>query len=146
MPDTPFSTTKTLVVGYEQVVRGELDLLDGKERPRIYYQLMPAAGTLEWLDNKTFLYRAKENTSGRPTLSDSITLALGLGTWQPGSGKTPVGMTYCAIAIKIGDEYRQTPAQQAREAVLPGAVAGPDPRLAQLKAQVGALKSFVDGL
>lgn len=147
MPNTPFSTTRTWVVARNQHVRLDFNLLDGKERP----VFMPGStlgqqSTLKWLDNRTAIFTAIGNEL---LTGASFQLCTGLGDWKPGSGvllSSLPNLRYDNIRIDISPNYAQSPEQQAREAVLPGAVAGPDPRLAQLKTQVGALKSFVDGL
>ena len=137
MPGTPFSTTRVWVVARGQYVRLEFDLLDGKEQPKLWPGAkLTQQSYLTWLDSKTALYHAEGN---HLLTSDPFDLTLGLGSWTRESGvnvKTIPGFKYDQFKILIGDEYRQTPAQQAREAVLP--TGGADPQVAVLQAKIDA--------
>lgn len=126
MPEVRFSTCREWVVAPGQHVRIELDLYHGHERPEIF-EAVNSGSSLEWLDNRTFLYKCPVKPAYVNGSRDGFMLR--------------AGSDFDRFSVVIHPDYARSAEQQARDRVMGGG--GDDARLADVKAK---LKAIVDSI
>jgi len=123
MPEVRFSTCREWVVAPGQHVRIELDLFDGSQRPEIF-EAVNSGSSLEWLDNRTFLYKCPV----KPAYVNG----------SRGGFMLRAGNAFARFSVVIHPDYVRSAEQQVRDRVLGGG--GDDPRVAELQARIDAAR------
>lgn len=114
-----FSTTRRHVVAPGQSVRIEWDKLGPNDNPEIWTQPSLKGCKIVFVAPRIAVFTAPASVAQGST---SFMVKL-----PNGDNDT--------VSITIGPDYAQGPEQQAREAALPGATAGPDPRVTAVEAK-----------
>lgn len=115
----PFTTTRRHVVAGGQSVRIEFDKLGPNDAPAMWTQPSLTGCKIVFIAPRVVVFTAPASVNYGST-SFMVNL--------PGGDNDTVSIT-------INPDYAQGPEQQAREVVLPGTTAGPDPRVAAIEAK-----------
>lgn len=131
MPEAKWSTCREWVVAPGQHVRIELDLFHGGERP-IVFEPLNTGSSLEWLDNKTFLYKCPVKSSYVRGSRDGFMLM--------------AGNEFDRFSVVIHPDYVRSTEQQARERSLGASSAptGPDPRLSEAATKLRDMADWLE--